>query len=200
MDCNLQNCPYAEGHFDRVNDAVFELLQKEEIFTREIFLEQAHRHRVCPFELCLDTASWADNIICDYNYVFDPNVYLRRFFAEGTKEEYLFLVDEAHNLVERARSMYSAVLVKEDFLAVKKLVKPYSKKVAAELEKCNKILLAYKRECEDYRICENISNFAFALMRFGAAAGYLFTKKHRISGKEGIFGFISKSPSFFKYV
>lgn len=70
---------------------------------------------------------------------------------EGTKEEYLFLVDEAHNLVERARSMYSAVLVKEDFLAVKKLVKPYSKKVAAELEKCNKILLAYKRECEVIR-------------------------------------------------
>ena len=184
MDCNPQNCPYAEGHFDRVNDAVFELLQKEEIFTREIFLEQAHRHRVCPFELCLDTASWADNIICDYNYVFDPNVYLRRFFAEGTKEEYLFLVDEAHNLVERARSMYSAVLVKEDFLAVKKLVKPYSKKVAAELEKCNKILLAYKRECEDYRICENISNFAFALMRFGAAADTFLQKSTEFPGKK----------------
>lgn len=184
MDCNPQNCPYAEGHFDRVNDAVFELLQKEEIFTREIFLEQAHRHRVCPFELCLDTASWADNIICDYNYVFDPNVYLRRFFAEGTKEEYLFLVDEAHNLVERARSMYSAVLVKEDFLVVKKLVKPYSKKVAAELEKCNKILLAYKRECEDYQICENISNFAFALMRFGAAADTFLQKSTEFPGKK----------------
>ena len=184
MDCNPQNCPYAEGHFDRVNDAVFELLQKEEIFTREIFLEQAHRHRVCPFELCLDTASWADNIICDYNYVFDPNVYLRRFFAEGTKEEYLFLVDEAHNLVERARSMYSAVLVKEDFLAVKKLVKPYSKKVAAELEKCNKILLAYKRKCEDYQICENISNFAFALMRFGAAADTFLQKSTEFPGKK----------------
>ena len=184
MDCNPQNCAYAEGHFDRVNDAVFELLQKEEIFTREIFLEQAHRHRVCPFELCLDTASWADNIICDYNYVFDPNVYLRRFFAEGTKEEYLFLVDEAHNLVERARSMYSAVLVKEDFLAVKKLVKSYSKKVAAELEKCNKILLAYKRECEDYQICENISNFAFALMRFGAAADTFLQKSTEFPGKK----------------
>ena len=184
MDCNPQNCPYAEGHFDRVNDAVFELLQKEEIFTREIFLEQAHRHRVCPFELCLDTASWADNIICDYNYVFDPNVYLRRFFAEGTKEEYLFLVDEAHNLVERARSMYSAVLVKEDFLAVKKLVKPYSNKLAAELEKCNKILLSYKRECEDYRICENISNFAFALMRFGAAADTFLQKSTEFPGKK----------------
>ena len=97
-------CTLSLIHIYRVNDAVFELLQKEEIFTREIFLEQAHRHRVCPFELCLDTASWADNIICDYTYVFDPNVYLRRFFAEGTKEEYLFLVAEAHNLVERARS------------------------------------------------------------------------------------------------
>ena len=184
MDCNPQTCPDAEEHFDRVNDAVFELLQKEEIFTREIFLEQAHRHRVCPFELCLDTASWADNIICDYNYVFDPNVYLRRFFAEGTKEEYLFLVDEAHNLVERARSMYSAVLVKEDFLAVKKLVKPYSNKLAAELEKCNKILLSYKRECEDYRICENISNFAFALMRFGAAADTFLQKSTEFLGKK----------------
>lgn len=184
MDCNPQNCPYAEGHFDRVNDAVFELLQKEEIFTREVFLEQAHRHKVCPFELCLDTASWVDNIICDYNYVFDPNVYLRRFFAEGTKEEYLFLVDEAHNLVERARSMYSAVLVKEDFLAVKKLVKPYSNKLAAELEKCNKILLSYKRECEDYRICENISNFAFALMRFGAAADTFLQKSTEFPGKK----------------
>ena len=184
MDCNPQNCPYAKGHFDRVNDAVFELLQNEEIFTREIFLEQAHRHRVCPFELCLDTASWADNIICDYNYVFDPNVYLRRFFSEGTKEEYLFLVDEAHNLVERARSMYSAVLVKEDFLAVKKLVKPYSRKLANELEKCNKILLSYKRECEDYQICENISNFAFALMRFGAAADTFLQKSTEFPGKK----------------
>lgn len=116
--------------------------------------------------------------------MFDPNVYLRRFFAEGTKEEYLFLVDEAHNLVERARSMYSAVLVKEDFLAVKKLVKPYSKKVAAELEKCNKILLAYKRECEDYQICENISNFAFALMRFGAAADTFLQKSTEFPGKK----------------
>jgi Rad3-related DNA helicase len=83
----------------------------------------------------LDVSLFVDGIICDYNYVFDPRVKLRRYFAEGAKGDFLFLVDEAHNLVERARSMYSAVLVKEDFLAVKKLVKPYSKKVAAELEK-----------------------------------------------------------------
>ncbi|MGN0291802.1 MAG: ATP-dependent DNA helicase, partial [Lachnospiraceae bacterium] len=125
-----------------------------------------------------------DNIICDYNYVFDPNVYLRRFFAEGVKGEYIFLVDEAHNLVERGRNMYSAALVKEDFLAVKKLVKPYSGKVASELEKCNKILLQYKRECENYNLYENISNLAFALMRFGAAADTFLQKGVEFTGKK----------------
>lgn len=184
MECNPEACPYAKGHYDRVNDAVFELLQEKEILTREVLWEQAKKHRVCPFELCLDTATWSDNIICDYNYVFDPNVYLRRFFGEGVKGEYLFLVDEAHNLVERGRSMYSGELVKEDFLAVKKLVKPYSTKVAAELEKCNKILLGYKRECENYNLYENISNFAFALMRFGAAADTFLQKNVEFAGKK----------------
>lgn len=184
MECNPDACIYAKGHFDRVNDAVYELLQEEEILTRETFQEQARRHRVCPFELCLDTATWSDNIICDYNYVFDPNAYLRRFFAEGVKGEYLFLVDEAHNLVERGRSMYSADLIKEDFLAVKKLVKPFSGKVAAELEKCNKLLLNYKRECEGYEIYENISNLAFALMRLGAAADTFLEKNVEFPGKK----------------
>ncbi len=169
-ECNPEYCIYAKGHYDRVNDAVYALLQEKDLMTREVFLEHAKTHRVCPFELCLDTATWSDQIICDYNYVFDPNVYLRRFFSEGIKGEYLFLVDEAHNLVERGRKMYSAKLRKEDFLHVKKLIKPYSKKVAAELEKCNKILLGYKRECEGYHIYDNISNLVFALMRLGAAA------------------------------
>ncbi len=84
-----------------------------------MILEQAREYRVCPFEMSLDTATWADDIIGDYNYVFDPNVYLKRFFAEGTRGDYIFLVDEAHNLVERSREMYSAAIYKEDFLAVK---------------------------------------------------------------------------------
>lgn len=83
MDCNPVHCPYARGHYDRVNDAVYDLLQRKDVLSREVILEQADAYRVCPFELCLDAASWADNIICDYNYVFDPNVCLKRFFAEG---------------------------------------------------------------------------------------------------------------------
>lgn len=165
MDCNPVHCPYAKGHYDRVNDAVFNLLQKEDVFTREVLLEQAEEYRVCPFELCLDTASWVDDIICDYNYVFDPNVYLKRFFAEGTKGDYIFLVDEAHNLVERSREMYSARIYKEDFLEVKKLIKKYDAKLAGDFDKCNRILLEYKRECESYVLYDNIGNLAFALMR-----------------------------------
>ena len=75
---------------------------------------------MCPFELCLDLSNFADGIICDYNYVFDPHVYLKRYFADGTRGEYLFLVDEAHNLLERGREMYSAVLVKECFMELKR--------------------------------------------------------------------------------
>ena len=114
--CNPEACPYAKGHFDRINDAVFDLLTKEDAFDREVVLEYALLHEVCPFEMCLDMSLFSDGIICDYNYLFDPYAYLRRFFADVSSGQYLFLIDEAHNLVERGRSMYSAVLFKEDFL------------------------------------------------------------------------------------
>ena len=133
MECNPISCPYARGHFDRVNDAVYDLLQKGNEFGREEILDQAIKWQVCPFELCLDVATWCDNIICDYNYVFDPKVHLKRFFQEGCQGEYLFLVDEAHNLVDRSREMYSATLCKEDFLAVKRIMKPYSARIEKAL-------------------------------------------------------------------
>ena len=168
MECNPVHCPYAKGHFDRVNEAVYDLLQKEDMFTREVLLEQAKEHAVCPFEFALDVSSWCDNIICDYNYVFDPNVYLKRFFGENVKGDYIFLVDEAHNLVERSREMYSAVLYKEEFLEIKKLVKHYEPKLAVDLDKCNKLMLDYKRECEKYVIYDNVGNLVFALTRLAS--------------------------------
>ena len=165
MDCNPVSCPYAKGHYDRVNDAVYELITEEHDFTREILLAQAEKHQVCPFEMALDTSLWSDVIICDYNYVFDPNVYLKRFFADGEKGDYLFLVDEAHNLVDRGRNMYSAHLVKEDILHMKRIMKNYSRKITSVLEKCNRQMLEWKRECESYTVYESIGNFAFSLMR-----------------------------------
>lgn len=184
--CNPVDCPYAKGHFDRVNDAVYELLHQMDIYTREEMIEHAKKHMVCPFELCLDTASWADNIICDYNYVFDPNVYLKRFFAEGVRGDYLFLVDEAHNLVERGREMYSAELYKEDFLIVKKLVSVRSPKLAKELKKCNQILLGYKRECEQYQYHENISEFVYALMRLAGEYEQFLQKNREFEDRDTV--------------
>lgn len=115
-ECNPETCPYARGHYDRINDAVFELLTREESFTREKIEEYARKHWVCPFEMCLDMSLFADGIICDYNYLFDPHVYLKRFFGEGSDGEYIFLIDEAHNLLERGREMYSAELFGGQFL------------------------------------------------------------------------------------
>ena len=145
---------------------MYELLQSEDHFTRDTILEYAQRHNVCPFEMSLDMSLYADAVICDYNYVFDPNVYLKRFFADGLgAKDYIFLIDEAHNLLERGREMYSAALYKEDFLKMKKLVKKESPKLEKQLEKCNKELLAMKRECENYRREDMIAPFVMALTR-----------------------------------
>ncbi len=167
-ECNPVACPYAKGHFDRINDAVYDMLTHEVSFTRELIEAYAQKHRVCPFEMCLDMSLFADGVICDYNYVFDPHVYLKRFFAEGAGREYIFLVDEAHNLVDRGREMYSAELRKEDFLELKKEVRIYDKKMGALLERCNRQLLTYKKECETYKVLESIDPFILAVNKLAA--------------------------------
>ena len=189
-DCNPVACPYAKGHYDRVNDAVYSLLLQEDLFTRETVIDHAKKYMVCPFEFCLDLSLWADNIIGDYNYVFDPRVYLKRFFAEGIRGDYLFLVDEAHNLVERGRDMYSASLYKEDFLAVKKLVKNKSPKLAKALGACNQILLEYKRGCEEQmQYQEDISAFLFALMRLSGEYDKFLQKNREFEGRDTVLNF-----------
>lgn len=162
--CNPDDCPYAKGHFDRVNDAVYELLMQEDVMSREVLEAQARKHKVCPFEMALDVSTWVDGVICDYNYVFDPDARLRRFFAEGGAGGYLFLIDEAHNLVERGRTMYSSSICKEDFLKIKKLVKYGEPKLVSALESCNKQLLELKRECDGCQILNSVSHVYIKLL------------------------------------
>lgn len=163
-ECNPEACPYAKGHFDRVNEAVFDILHLEQEMDRETVLRYAEKYRVCPFEFCLDISSWTDGIICDYNYVFDPNVRLKRYFADGASGDYLFLVDEAHNLVSRAREMYSASVYKEDFLEVKRIIKGKSLRLERQLDRCNKLLLSMKRECGDWQFLEDVTGLAAGIM------------------------------------
>ncbi|MDO4313117.1 MAG: ATP-dependent DNA helicase [Eubacteriales bacterium] len=163
-DCNPEYCPYAKGHFDRVNDAVYELITSRDDMSRAVLEEQAKKWQVCPFELGLDVSTWMDAIICDYNYVFDPSVHLKRFFGEGIKGENLFLIDEAHNLVERGREMYSASLYKEDVLKIKRQVKLLDVRLARRLEECNKQLLELKRECDGVTVLNSAAHIYLKLL------------------------------------
>ena len=104
-DC--MGCPYADGYYDRRRGALKEALYIQKL-DAEAIAELAQEHELCPFELALDMSETADVVICDYNYAFDPRVRIRRYF--DTKSGAGLLVDEAHNLADRAREMLSAEL------------------------------------------------------------------------------------------
>ncbi|HET7627663.1 MAG TPA: ATP-dependent DNA helicase [Bacillales bacterium] len=117
--CTKEHCEFADGYYDRINDAVSDILENETRMTRDVIERYARKHTVCPFEFSLDLSYAADAVICDYNYLFDPRVSLNRLYEEE-KRRTVLLIDEAHNLVDRAREMFSASLRKADFLAVKR--------------------------------------------------------------------------------
>ncbi len=194
--CNPGSCPYAKGHYDRVNDAVYDLLQQTNIMDRETILEWAKMRKVCPFEFCLDITNWVDHIICDYNYVFDPNVYLKRFFSEGVSGDYIFLVDEAHNLVDRAREMYSETMIKEEFLLMKRKLKPFGKKLERCLERCNKEMLHLKRQCENMLVLGEMDVFVFALLNLATAMDELLQRDVVIPERDEMLEFYFKVRNF----
>lgn len=146
VNCDPDVCIFSRGYFDKVKQALQELDQHQ-AYTRPVIEELARKYQICPFEFSLDLALWADCIICDYNYVFDPRVYLHRFF-DFTTEPYIFLVDEAHNLPDRARTMYSAELDKETVLKLQRTLKPHVPVLAKKLGQVNKLLLEKRKACQ----------------------------------------------------
>ncbi len=121
FSCNEVDCPYANGHFDRINKALLDILSNEIHVSREALRDYSQKHMVCPYEFSLDIALFSHLIVCDYNYVYDPTVHLKRFFGENSKQSFVLLHDEAHNLVDRGREMFSAQLLKSSFQAAKKV-------------------------------------------------------------------------------
>lgn len=146
-ECNPESCEYAKGHYDKVKAALEDIFS-EDFFTREVIEEYSRKHRVCPFEFSLDLSNFADCIICDYNYVFDPSANLKRFFLDKGGE-YAFLIDEAHNLVDRARDMFSSSLSKKSILDLKKKLKTVSPNLSKILNKLNSIFIEYRKKCEE---------------------------------------------------
>lgn len=163
-ECDPEKCPYAKGHYDRINDAIYELWTTEQSFDRETLLRHAQKWQVCPFEMSLDLAVWMDGVICDYNYVFDPNVCLKRFFGENVSGNYLFLIDEAHNLVDRGREMYSASICLNDVIETRKFVKPYSQKLWKKLGKVKKQMEELRQNCGEWKVQENAGVLPISLL------------------------------------
>jgi len=123
MNCNPEYCEFARGYFDRLPQAL-SFCRQESDYSYQYLEATARKFSICPFELSLDVSLFSDVIICDYNYVFDPRVYLRRFFQQTfwpyPKSKFTLLIDEAHNLVDRARDIYSAQIKQSSFLDIVK--------------------------------------------------------------------------------
>lgn len=148
--CNPVDCPFAQGFFDRAEEAVRLAFDGQNGFPRTAVLQLAQKMRICPYELQLMLAELCDVVICDYNYVFDPHVYLRRFF-DGDAEDlgrYAFLIDEAHNLGDRACAMYSATLENEELVRVWRLL-PEEDPLRKSLEGLAVEMHGLRRLCRD---------------------------------------------------
>jgi len=142
--CNVDECIYTIGYFNKINEAIKDIYEKEDKINKETVEKYAYKYEICPFEFSLDLCLFMDCIICDYNYIFDPRVSLKRLLEE-TSNRYIFLVDEAHNLVERSRSMYSAELYKNPILQISKKIKIYSSTAYENLKKLNKYFIEVKK-------------------------------------------------------
>ena len=122
-DCDPEKCPYSKSYFSKIFAALQDLHQNEDLLSKEIIIDYAKKHQVCPFELSLDFSYYADVIICDYNYAFCPRTHLIRYFDEESKYRPFLLVDEAHNLVNRSKDMYSGRVSKISILSLRKILK-----------------------------------------------------------------------------
>lgn len=148
--CNSFDCEFAKGYYDRVNDAIRELVEAYSGYTLALIESVAKKHRVCPYELSLDLSLLCDVIICDYNYIFDPIIYFQRYFGDGGENgKYVFLIDEAHNLPDRAIDMYSASLSRNTIEAVASFLPPYDSELINELDGFLRMLEESKKLCYD---------------------------------------------------
>jgi DNA excision repair protein ERCC-2 len=166
--CSKEYCLFADGYYDRINGAVLDILGEEKSFDRECIEKYALKHKVCPFEFSLDLAYVADAVICDYNYIFDPKVSLKRLFDDHKKQTVL-LVDEAHNLVDRGRDMFSSSLEKAPFLQLKREYKGKNKDLFESSKQINDYFIKLRKQAEPARTIifkENVSELKNLISEF----------------------------------
>ena len=198
VDCNPETCAYAKGHYDRINEALYAILSSGRAMGRELFCEYASLYQVCPYELSFEAAAWADVIICDYNYIFDPHVNRKSLFTDGRLGRDIFLIDEAHNLLDRARDMYSACLSREEFLLAKRIMKKRAPAIHRRMEACDKILRNLSKEMDGkWKSYDQVDVLYFPLFRLmGPLEDYL-ADKPEFEGREDLVRFYFTISHFF---
>lgn len=147
--CDPGVCEYCKGFFTKLRVALPQMLQLNTFDTKAIN-DFAATYKLCPFELSLVLSEYCDCIVCDYNYVFNPNIRLKRYFSNGSGK-YAFLIDEAHNLVDRIRDTFSITLSKNEFKKLKASCAG-CRKLVTRLTKIIKYLdeLAEERDAQQY--------------------------------------------------
>ena len=199
MQCNPESCERAKGHFDRINEALYALLTAECEISRENILLFAEKYKVCPYELSFEAAVWADCIICDYNYVFDPHVN-RKSLIEGSLRQNIYLIDEAHNLLDRAREMYSADIAKSDFKVPKKYFKDRNRFLFKKLGNCVMALRKLEKQAQDgtrFRLHENVDAMYFPIFHLIGPLEEYLADHDNFSEREEIVEFYFKLTHFY---
>jgi len=200
--CDPVSCPYAKDYFDKINNALYDALQQNNVFSPEVIENVARQNSLCPYELSLDISEWCDVIICDYNYLFDPQARLQRFF-ENRKGEYTFLIDEAHNLPDRAREMYSCQIDKKSYFEIKKSTDKKEKKLIKSLNAINNMFIDYRHKfdnLEDNRLVlqELPSDIEKPLRNFIKEAADYFDKHKKEEPDENLQTLYFESKFFIK--
>ncbi|HVM59478.1 MAG TPA: ATP-dependent DNA helicase [Verrucomicrobiae bacterium] len=134
--CREEFCPHLRDFRVKLETTrVVDRLLADRLITPEAMMDVGRRTNLCPFELALIEAELTDVIVCDYNYVFDPQVYFRRFFLEADYSNAILVIDEAHNLVQRAMDYYSPSLSRQQIRDLSGNLRHVEPSLAGELRK-----------------------------------------------------------------
>jgi len=181
-DCTPDACKYAKGFFNRLKTATEDMYSSETIFSREKIIAYAKKHTICPFEYSLYLSYFANVVVCDYNYVFCPKSHLKRYFEEKEYEPIL-LVDEAHNMVSRSKSMFSADIKKTSIVRLKGLVKKLKPTIKTELKMLTDAFSDFKESELDFK--ENLDiSFVDAFERLFYKLNKVLTDNSDFHGRE----------------
>ena len=200
VKCNGDDCKFAKDYFSKIDNVIEDIVRHENIISRDVIRKYSEKYQVCPFELSLDLTEWCHGIICDYNYAFDNRVRLKRIFEEDNKSN-VILVDECHNLIDRARSMYSGEIFKSDVMKINKILKGKVPALYKASNLINKEIIEIRRELEESNLRITYNNIQYkelikAMKLFIKEADEYLVKGKGTEGYEEVMDFYFKCRSF----